>query len=155
MEKHNDFRDFITEFGITEEERLEIINKIFFRLKYDFIRPDMATKEIIISKIEKVKQSYINLFDQIIADVSKEYKIYKGNYIAKVNYGYNGILNKIYYVSITGERVDFYADNTYSKKIPQSLQYDDVDVIENPTQSDFDEADKNGKIAFQLYYRNK
>lgn len=80
-------------------------------------------------------------------------QIYKdGKYLAKVNYGYNGIVtNRIYYVQINSNLVDFYTDNTYTKQIPQSLPIEDIDIINNPTTKDIEEANKNGENARIIY----
>ena len=78
--------------------------------------------------------------------------IYDGKYLARVNYGYNAISTDcVYYVIISGSRVDFYTDDTYTKWIPQPLNYDDISVIESPTPEDMAEADKNGEHARLAY----
>lgn len=149
--KFNDFRDFIYP-GVSLELQNKFAGRIINKYEKNF---KTLPKEVVLQELEQMKQYYIDIFDNISAYMAEKYKIYEGKHLARVNYGYNAIVTDyVYYVIISGSRVDFYTDNTYTKKIPQSLPFDDIDVIETPTAEDMAEADKNGESA-RLAYKLK
>lgn len=144
--RYNDFRDFVWR----DSQLSKSFTEEVFR-KYDE-KAKTLSKEVLLQELEELKQAYIKAIDNISKNIKENYKIYDGKYLARVNYGGNAIVEDyIYYVKISGNRVDFYTDNTYTKRIPQPLCYDDIDVIENPSPEDIAEADKNGERARLAY----
>lgn len=144
--RYNDFRDFV--WGDSQLSKA-FIKGIFGRYGE---RVKTLPKEVLLRELEDMKQAYIKAIDSISKDIKENYKIYDGKYLVRVNFGYNAIVTDcIYYAIISGSRVDFYTDGTYTKWIPQSLNYDDINIIENPTLEDIAEADKNGELARLAY----